>query len=114
MEVEADKPEFRPVREHPPLELLPSSGGDTYGSIIGELRSEEHRNFLESATFRVAKDGAFVHRNISAPPYTFFFRSRKEDDNDSCYAIEYRLPGYKKAAQYVQSLAGQGGGRSES
>src|SRR4051812_27063571 len=38
MEVEADKPEFRPVREHPPLELLPSSGGDTYGSIIGELR----------------------------------------------------------------------------
>lgn len=76
--------------------------------------SERYGNFLESATYRVAKDGAFVHRNISAAPYTFFFRSRKDDDDDRCYAIEYRLPGYKKAAEYARSLTEQAGGRFDS
>ena len=108
MEVEADKPELRPVPGPPPPELLLLGTEDTYGSIIAELRSERHGEFLESATYRVAKDGAFIHRNISAAPHTFFFRSRRDDDSDRCYAIEYRLPGYKKAAEYAQSLAQQG------
>jgi hypothetical protein len=105
MEVEADKPDFRPLPEPPPVELLLAGAGDTYGSIMAELQAKGYGNFLESATYRVAKDGAFVHRNISAAPYTFFFRSRKDDDDDRCYAIEYRLPGYKKAAEYAQSFA---------
>lgn len=114
MDVEADKPELRPLPEPPPSELLLPGASDTYGSIVAELRTERHGKFLESATYRVARDGAFIHRNISAAPYTFFFRSRKDDDNDRCYAIEYRLPGYKKAAEYAQSLAQQGGRGFES
>ena len=59
---------------------------------------------LESATYRVAKDGAFVHRVISVAPYSYFFRGRRNDHDDLCYAIEYRLPGFEKAAEFARSL----------
>jgi hypothetical protein len=108
MDLEADKPESRPLPELPPVELLLAGAGDTYGRIVDELRTGRHGRFLESATFRVASDGAFIHRNIAAAPFTFFFRGRKDDDHDRCYAIEYRLPGFKKAAEYAQSLPQQG------
>jgi hypothetical protein len=109
MDVEADTPEQRPLAEPPPpTELLPRGAAATYGSIISELRTARQGKFLESATFRVATDGVFVHRNISAAPYTFFFRNRKDADDDRCYAIECRLPGYRKAADNAQSPARQG------
>jgi len=35
----------------------------------------------------------------------FFFRNRKDDDHDCCYAIEYRLPGYTRAGLIGAGLA---------
>ncbi len=73
-EVEADNPESRPLAEPaPPGELLLPGAGVTYGSIVAALRARPPGKFLESATYRLAKDGTFVHRNISAAPYSFFW-----------------------------------------
>jgi hypothetical protein len=103
--VDADPPDLRPLPEPPPAELLLPGSGDTYGSIVTHLRAQRPTKFIESATYRVGTDGAFVHRTIGAAPFTFFFRNRKGDDDDRCYAIEYRLAGYAKAAEYARSLA---------
>jgi hypothetical protein len=103
MDVESDHSQPPSFHEPAPEELLPPGATDTYGSILAALRMRE-RQFLESAAYRIAKDGALVHRNTSAAPYAFFFRNRKDDDGDRCYAIEYRLPGYRKAAESARSL----------
>lgn len=104
LDVEADRPEHRPLAEEPPPPgLLPPGAAGTYGGILSGLRGAGRERVLESATYRVASDGAFVHRTISAAPSTFFFRNRKDAADDRCYAIEYRLPGYGKAAEHAQS-----------
>lgn len=74
-----------------PDDLLPEHAR-TYGEIVAVLkrRGEE---FQEYAEYRVATDGAFVHRTIEAFPYSFFFRKVEHDASDSCYAIQYTLPG---------------------
>jgi hypothetical protein len=107
METEADRPELRPPPEPPPPELLLPGVDDTYGSILAELRTQRDGSVLTSAAYRVARDGAFIHRKIGAAPYTFFFRNRKDDDADPCYAIEFRLPGFEKAAEHARSLRDQ-------
>ncbi len=87
MEIEADDL----VVEPPPDALLPQAGSHTYGSIIRALR-DTGRAFDEWADYRIAKDGAFVHRTLNAPPHAFHFRRPEEDRSDACYAIQYRLP----------------------
>jgi hypothetical protein len=105
MDIEADSPGIRPVAESlPPRELLPSSGSTKYGAILGELRAASSRRYLETASYRVATDGAFIHRTISSVPYTFFFRNRKDDDSDPCYAIEYLPSGFKNAADFASGI----------
>lgn len=105
MDIEADSAEKRPkVEPPPPLDLLLPGGPTAYGAILAEVKAERYGRHLESASYRVAKDGAFVHRSISAGAFTFFFRNRKDDDNDPCYAIEYLPSGFKKAAEYAQSF----------
>jgi hypothetical protein len=90
MDVEADAVEKRPrVEPPPPPELLLSPDATAYGVILARAKSGRHGRHLESASYRIGRDGAFVHRSISVGPTTFFFRSRKDDDSDPCYAIEY-------------------------
>lgn len=88
MEIEADDLAVSP----PPEVLLPKSASSTYGSIVQTLR-KGGSPVEEWADYRVAKDGAFVHRTLSAPPHAFHFRSREEDQGEPCYAINYRLIG---------------------
>jgi hypothetical protein len=98
LSVEADDPLSRPaVEPPPPREMLLCSECDTYGAIVSHLEAA-HSAFTETATYRIASDGAFVHRTLNALSLTFFFRSRKESDDERCYAIQYRLPRQKPAA----------------
>mgnify|MGYP007034366735 CR=1 FL=1 len=80
----------------PPPALLLSEGASSYGSIVDCLQSIGAR-FQESASYRIGSDGAFIHRSIIAPPRTFHFRNRDDDDKDRCYAIKYVLPDEKQA-----------------
>lgn len=87
LDIEADEPKI--VR--PPDALLSLGGAASYGAIVDYLRKSAVR-FQESASYRVGSDGAFVHRNILAPPYSFHFRGRDDIDKEDCYAIKYMLP----------------------
>ena len=105
MDIEADSPDTRPqVEPAPDLELLLAGAPTAYGTILAEAKTGRYGRYLESASYRVAKDGAFVHRSISVVPFTFYFRNRADDAGDPCYAIEYLPPGFKKAAEYAASL----------
>ena len=103
MEVEADTSDARPDFEIPPPELLLPGNSATYGAVLREAKTGRHGRCLESASYRVGTDGAFVHRSIGVGPYTFFFRNRKDDPSDPCYAIEYLCAGVRGAAEYVPS-----------
>jgi hypothetical protein len=104
MDIEADDAAERPdVEPAPPPELLLAGGDPTYGAILAEVKTQRYGRYLESASYRVAKDGAFVHRSISVAPFAFFFRSREDDDSDPCYAIEYLPSGFRRAAEYARS-----------
>jgi hypothetical protein len=87
MDVEADE------KGHvaPPAELLLPGQSVAYGDIVKELRRGQHGTYQETASYRIAKDGAFVDRNIATPVLTFHFRKREDDPTDPCYAIQYRL-----------------------
>jgi hypothetical protein len=87
MEIEAD--EWKDVS--PPPELLLPDGPTTYGDIARALKTGDHGAFQETASYRIARDGAFVDRTIATPASTFHFRKRQDDPADRCYAIEYRL-----------------------
>jgi hypothetical protein len=87
MEIEADDLATGPA----PGELLPPGQPQAYGAIMAALKTSGCRNYIERASYRIAKDGAFVHRAIDAPPYSFFFRNPEDDDSDRCYAVQYRL-----------------------
>lgn len=87
MEIEADQRRD----EHPPAEMLLRGQPVTYGEIVRELKSGNYGEFREWADYRVARDGKFVQRAVNIPPLSFYFRNRENDDEDQCYAIQYRL-----------------------
>ena len=75
----------------PPAALLLAPGVLTYGDIVAVFASRRHGDFEERAEYRIATDGAFIHRVISARLLSFFFRSRKHDNDEAPYAIQYVL-----------------------
>jgi hypothetical protein len=87
MEVEADDSRHT---SSPPADLLPGNAR-SYGEIIAALK-RQGQSFQEYAEYRVATDGAFVHRTVETGLYSFFFRKVEHDDLDPCYAIQYTLP----------------------
>src|SRR5262245_33437947 len=52
------------VNFQPPSELLLSPDSVTYGSIVRHAR-REGASVMEHASYRIAQDGAFIHRTIS-------------------------------------------------
>lgn len=85
-EVEADEL----ADAEPPPELLPAGHSRTYGRILDHVRGTGEGMVIESATYRIARDGAFVQRNILTRQVEFHFRKR-HGAHDRCYAITYRL-----------------------
>lgn len=75
----------------PPQALLPRGLSCTYGDILQDLKTLRGRDPLEHASYRIAKDGAFIHRVIETKEFSFYFRSPKHDDQEQPYAIKYSL-----------------------
>jgi len=87
MQIEADQISS----ERPPAELLLPGQPVRYGEIIRALQNGNFGEYEEAASYRIASDGAFVHRHITTTSFSFRFRKAEHDDSEPCYAIEYRL-----------------------
>lgn len=78
----------------PPQELLPKDGVLTYGDILRAVKSECPESVMETASYRVASDGAFIHKSISARlhdgRYEYYFRSPKIFDEERPYAVSFK------------------------
>jgi hypothetical protein len=89
--IELSKESDQPCEsDGPPERLLPPGATASYGSIVATLR-EQGADFMESAEYRIASDGAFVHKVIHSPQANFYFRSPEEIAGEKPYAVSYRL-----------------------
>jgi hypothetical protein len=89
MELESDDGKTLDV----PAEFLPSEGAvaATYGEILRGLKSDKPKVCFETASYRIATDGRFIHRKIETERFTFFFRKQEHDDSEAPYAIIRKL-----------------------
>jgi hypothetical protein len=76
-----------------PTEFLPSGGAvaATYGEILRGLKNDKPKTCFETASYRIATDGRFIHREIETERFTFFFRNPEHDDSEAPYAIIRKL-----------------------
>jgi hypothetical protein len=74
----------------PPAEFLPAKVPPEYGAILTWLKNMRPNVCQESASYRIADDGLFVHRTIETERFTFYFRSANDDDHEPPYAILYK------------------------
>jgi hypothetical protein len=96
MEIEAD--EAIPGLQIP-QEMLLTGGPATYGGILAAVRTGRHGRFLQHADYRIAKDGAFIHRTISGQTFSFHFRGLAEEESERPYAIQRRLEGFVRGGE---------------
>ena len=75
----------------PPGELLLPCGALAYGDIRAALRSGKHGLFSEAANYRIARDGAFIHRVVRTPKPRILLSSVTEQFGETPYAIHRRL-----------------------
>ncbi|WP_137936090.1 hypothetical protein [Chitinivorax sp. B] len=88
MEIEEDKGSVVPI----PISFLPNSCLPTYGAIRDTLMEIMPNGCIEAGSYRIASDGAFVHRKLDSREYTFFFRNPKGGESEEPYAALYKLP----------------------
>jgi len=69
----------------PPHYVLPN-GARNYGELTRSLKENEI-SFLESASYRIMVDGAFIHKTISARGVTYYFRALTENADEVPYAV---------------------------
>lgn len=62
-----------------------------YAEIRKALRAMGQGDVLESASYRIATDGAFIHRELQNHRYAFFFRKRG-GNAEPPYAAAIHLP----------------------
>ena len=74
----------------PPVGFLPPEVAMEYRTILNWLKSMAPKVCQESASYRVASDGLFVHRTIETEKYMAYFRGAKDDDCEPPYAILYK------------------------
>jgi hypothetical protein len=70
----------------PPQELLLSPNATTWATIIANGKAKGF-SFMESAEYRIAKDGAFIQRKLQSRHYRAYFRSRHDQQDEQPYAI---------------------------
>jgi hypothetical protein len=74
----------------PPAVFLPTDVIPEYASILNWVKKMEPKVCQESASYRIAANGLFVHRTIETEKYTFYFRGANDDDHEPPYAILYK------------------------
>lgn len=74
----------------PPPGFLPDDLPKVYGAILNWIKEMRPNVCQESASYRIASDGIFVHRTIETEKYTFYFRGENHDDHEPPYAILYK------------------------
>jgi len=70
----------------PPNEMLISPTANTWGTIK-EQAKELGIKFLESASYRIMTDGAFIQKQLQSRTYRAYFRSRNTKFNEHPYVI---------------------------
>ncbi|MCZ4324659.1 hypothetical protein [Pseudomonas anguilliseptica] len=75
----------------PPKEILPAVSEATYGEIISYFKNFPPKVCQEKASYRIATDGAFIHRVIETEGFLFAFRSPAHDSSEKPYAIIKKL-----------------------
>lgn len=98
MEIEADA--LCPGGKIPSEMLLPGRPR-TYGEILSAFRTGRHGSFMEHADYRIARDGAFIHRALDGPDFVFYFRSLVEKPSEIPYAIMRRLDDPLRGRRWV-------------
>jgi hypothetical protein len=73
----------------PPCEFLIAPEADTWASIL-DVAKYKNIFIMESASYRIATDGLFVHKQIDTKPFIYFFRSPEVEGNERPYAIQIR------------------------
>lgn len=71
--------------------VLPDNATAEYGNVLAALRRMRPRVCQETAAYRIAKDGKFVHRTIETERYTFYFRGPEHDDKEQPYAVLFKF-----------------------
>lgn len=74
----------------PPSILLPAGALPGYSSILAGLRLRGD-DVLETAEYRIATDGAFLHKVVRAGREAFYFGSDEILPSEKPFAITYRL-----------------------
>ncbi len=87
LDVEADSG----ILLNPPSALLPSDSAPEYGAILAGLKKMNPKVCQETASYRIASDGRFVHRTIETERFTYYFRHAEHDDHEPPYAILYKF-----------------------
>lgn len=73
-----------------PEVFLPGEYMMAYEDVVEFLNMAESGGCLESATYRIATDGAFVYRSIESVGYAFYFR-KPNGDRDMPFAVMKKL-----------------------
>lgn len=74
------------VSGEPPQEMLLAPGATTWETIrdAGEVQCIQ---FTDSASYRIATDGASIHRQLGSRSYSAYFRSRHDTHTECSYVI---------------------------
>lgn len=86
MDIEADQL-FDAVM---PSEFLQRGQGPTYAELLSAAKRSEV--CFETAVYRIATDGAFIHQKIETESMIYFFRSPLHDPELKPYAAMCKLP----------------------
>ena len=70
--------------------LVPSGATPTYSSILAALRDLDG-GVIEAGEYRIATDGAFLHKVIRGRRRTYYFRERRISRSERPFAIACRL-----------------------
>ncbi len=79
----------------PPDEILPEAGKYTYRKIHEGLVKLNCKGILETASYRIATDGAFLNRSIESEIASYHFRGREYDDEEEPFVITWNLILYR-------------------
>jgi hypothetical protein len=85
MDIEAD----HLLKAEMPSEFLQKAEGSTYAQLLSAAKGSEV--CFETAAYRIATDGAFIHQKIETERMIYFFREPQHDPDLQPYAAMSKL-----------------------